>query len=98
MAEDYNDEEYKRVRKRVKELRDFYQHVIIYLAVNVMLIIINLISSPDALWFYWVSIFWGIGLGFHGISVLFQGSLLGPDWEDRKIKKYMEKNKKKEGE
>lgn len=94
MVEDHNDEAYMRAKKRVKELRDFYTHAIIYVAVNIVLVIINLISSPDALWFYWPMVFWGIGLGFHGLSVLLEGRLLGQDWEERKIRKIMEKSQK----
>ena len=96
MVEDHNDEAYMRARKRVKELKDFYTHVIVYIAVNIVLLVINLISSPDALWFYWATIFWGIGLGFHGLSVLLSGSFLGQEWEDRKVKKYMDKEKGKD--
>jgi uncharacterized integral membrane protein len=94
MVEDHNDEAYKRAKKRVKDLRDFYTHVIIYVVVNIILLVINLIQNPDSLWFYWVTIGWGIGLGFHGLSVLMHGNLLGQDWEDRKVEKYMEKEKK----
>lgn len=98
MVEDRDDEAYRLARRRVKELRDFYIHVFVYVVVNVLLLVINLISSPDELWFYWATIAWGVGLGIHGMSVLFQGSLLGQDWEDRKIKKYMDKSQKKDGE
>ena len=63
------EESYKRAKKRVGELRGFYEHVIAYLVVNIMLVIINLVTSPDTLWFYWVTIFWGIGLIGHAISV-----------------------------
>lgn len=96
MADEQNDELYHRARKRAKDLRDFYTHVIVYLAVNLVLLLINLISSPDALWFYWPAIFWGIGLGFHGLSVMLQGNLLGQDWEDRKVEKFVQKYRKKE--
>jgi hypothetical protein len=86
------EESYKRAKKRVDELREFYEHLIAYLVVNIMLIIINLVTSPDTLWFYWVTVFWGIGVICHAISVY---GKLGKNWEDKKIKKIMEKEKEK---
>jgi hypothetical protein len=89
------EESYKRAKKRVGELRGFYEHLIAYVVVNIMLIIINLVTSPDTLWFYWVTVFWGIGVIWHAISVFGKRSKLGKNWEDKKIKEIMEKEKGK---
>ncbi len=89
------EESYKKAKKRVGELRGFYEHLIAYVAVNIMLVIINLVTSPDALWFYWVTIFWGIGVIWHAISVFGKRGKLGKNWEDKKIKELMEKDKRK---
>ena len=86
------EESYKRAKKRVGELRGFYEHLIAYVVVNIMLVIINLVTSPDTLWFYWVTVFWGIGVICHAISVY---GKLGKNWEDKKIKEIMEKEKEK---
>ena len=87
-----NDEKYEEAKRRVKELKDFYRNLITYAAINVLLIIINLITSPGSLWFYWVTIFWGIGVLFHGLKVfVFKGKFLGEEWEKKKIKEIMEK-------
>ena len=37
--------------------------------------------------------FWGIGLVAHGLSVFVPQFVLGKDWEERKIRELMEKNK-----
>jgi 2TM domain len=37
--------------------------------------------------------FWGIGLAAHGLSVFMPTMILGKDWEDKKIKELMEKEK-----
>lgn len=89
-----HDEKYKRAKNKVKELKGFYSNLLSYLVVNIVLIIINLVTSPDHLWFYWVSIFWGIGLIFHATSVFGKRRILGDKWEEKKIKEYMDKDKK----
>ena len=86
------EESYKKAKKRAGELRGFYEHLIAYVAVNIMLVIINLVTSPDALWFYWVTVFWGIGVIGHAIGVF---GKLGKNWEEKKIKELMEKDKRK---
>ena len=84
---------YERARSRVHKIRDFYTHLIVYVAVNIMLVGINLIYSPEYLWFIWSVIGWGVGILAHGFSVFGLGGLLGQDWEERKIKEFMERDK-----
>ena len=87
-----NDEKYEEARKHVKELKGFYQSLITYITINIILIIINLVTSPDSLWFYWVTIFWGIGIVLHAANVfIFKGKFLGREWEKKKIKELMKK-------
>lgn len=88
-------ERYARTKKKVRELRDFYGHLIAYAGVNVMLFIINWVTSPGAWWFYWVTIFWGIGVMWHAISVFGASKVESKDWEEKKIKEMMEKDKDK---
>ena len=64
-----NLEAYKRAKKRVEAKIGFYIHLTVYLGVNLLLIIINLTSSPQYLWFKWPLLGWGIGIFFHGLSV-----------------------------
>jgi uncharacterized protein YhhL (DUF1145 family) len=60
-----------------------------------LLIIINLLTYPERLWFYWVSIFWGFAVLLHALKVfVFKGKFLGKDWEEKKIKEIMEKENK----
>ncbi len=96
MKEQKKDEKemYERARKRVEEIRSFYSHLFVYLAVNAGLFLLNIITSPKHLWFYWPLIGWGIGLAIHGLSVFGTDRLLGKDWEEKKIREIMEKEKK----
>jgi hypothetical protein len=83
---------YEEAKKRVEAIRGFYLHVVSYLVVNVALVIINLLTSPEYLWFIWPLIGWGVGLVIHALSVF--GGFWGKSWEERKIKEIMEKDKR----
>jgi len=89
------DEAYERAKKKAHDIREFYNHLIIYIIVNAMLLIINLLTSPGAWWFYWVTIFWGIGIVWHAFSVFAEKGVFNKEWEDKKIKEIMENEKKK---
>lgn len=92
-----NDERYERAKRRVEELKKFYGNLATYVVINIVLIIINLVTSPAKLWFYWVTIFWGIALLLHASKVfVFRGRFLGEEWEEKKIKELMEKEGKPE--
>ena len=87
-----NDEKYEAAKRRVKELKNFYRNLITYVGVNILLIIINLVTSPGSLWFYWVTIFWGIAIVIHASKVfILNGKFLGKEWEEKKIKEIMER-------
>jgi len=93
-----------RAKKRIEELKGFYWHLASYLFVNLFIstfkIIRNLGNGETfgqaffdfgtfALW-----LFWGIGLFFHGAKVFGTIPILGRDWEERQIQKYIEQEKK----
>jgi len=93
-----NDAKYEKAKKRVEELRKFYGNLVTYAVINVVLIIINLVTSPGSLWFYWVTIFWGIAILLHASRVfILKGRFLGEEWEEKKIKEIMEKEEKPKG-
>ena len=90
---------YERAEKRVKRIKGFYTHTIVYVVINIMLVIVkiqNLDSRESFLqWQNFTTLFfWGIGLLAHGISIFTPNFMLGKDWEERKIKELMEKDKK----
>ena len=45
-----------------------YVHATVYVAVNVLLITINLSTAPGHLWFQWPLLGWGIGLLAHAAA------------------------------
>lgn len=86
------DESYERARKKVEELKGFYGHLTAFIVVNLFLAAINYFTTPGFWWFLFVTFFWGIGLIAHGLSVFMKQGLT-KNWEERKIKEFMEKEK-----
>ena len=99
---DFSQEQaYLKAKKQVKEIKGFYIHFLVFILVNIFIsgiIVYGLMQSGDSIleafgnfgvWSTWL--FWGIGLFFHWIGVFGFKSLIGKDWEERKIKEIMEK-------
>ena len=91
-----NEIKYQEAAKRVKRIKGFYSHALVYLVINTMLFIVNVQSSTESMW-HWknfaTALFWGIGLLAHAMSVFMPGIILGKNWEEKKIKELMEKEK-----
>ena len=83
-----NKEAYKKAEKRVDAKIGFYKHLSVYIAVNILLIIINLITTTHYLWFKWPLIGWGIGVFFHAFGVYVSFGR----FKEKMIEKEMEKN------
>ena len=79
---------------RVRQLRGFYTHLSVYLAVNAGLLVINLVSSPGRLWVVWPLAGWGIGLLIHAAGVFLGGRWLGAEWERRKVEELVERQRR----
>lgn len=85
------EEKYQKAKERVEEIKGFYIHLFIFILINCGLFTINLVFEPDHYWFYWPLFGWGIGLVAHGLAVFGLGGFLGKDWEEKQIKKIMDK-------
>ena len=86
------NENYLQEKKRVENLKAFYIHLTVYILVNLMLFFINISSDSSKLWFLYPLGGWGIGIVIHGLTT-FPFGIFGKEWEERKIKEYMEKDK-----
>ncbi|MCQ4165462.1 2TM domain-containing protein [Tahibacter harae] len=75
----------------VAAMRGFYQHLIIYVVVNVLLILINLLFVRDQIWFVFPLLTWGFGLFLHWMRVFGGVWFLSKDWERRKIDEMLRK-------
>lgn len=91
----------ERANKRLEALKGFYRHLAIYLVVNVYHTLSELLKNLGtwetlpgdyfdfgvvALW-----VFWGIGLAFHSMKVFSADPIFGKGWEERQIRKFMQK-------
>ena len=98
-----NEERYRRAEKRVKEIKGFYWHLFWYLAVNIFLTFggsirgffydgsFEMRSFNFGMFSVWF--FWGIGLVGHWLHVFGMNIFFSRNWEERKIKEYMDKDK-----
>lgn len=64
-------------------MQDFIEHLGVYLIVNGFLFVLNMITGPDSLWFYWIAIFWGIGLALQAWDVVSSDGSLARKWASR---------------
>ena len=93
-----------RAQKKVKELKGFYIHLLVYVLVNLFLMTITITaimsageSFTEALFnigTFSTPFFWGIGLAFHAAKVFGFNPFFSEDWEQRQISKYVEQEER----
>lgn len=105
--EPYNDEQsryefekeeaYLRAKKKLEKLVGFYWHLAVYVIINIVLITIIGVNRDDGeFWSFGTfatAFFWGIGLAFHFLGVFGPNFIFGKNWEERKMKEFMDKEK-----
>ena len=62
-------DEYAKARERAKAKYRFFVHAGVYGAVMVLLVVVNLVTSPRVIWFVWPLIGWGFAVVLHGVRV-----------------------------
>ncbi|HEX9979278.1 MAG TPA: 2TM domain-containing protein [Flavobacterium sp.] len=92
-----------RARRRIKSIAGFYKHLIIYLVVNSILLSLKYFQrdpGEDFMEFntFSMAFFWGIGVIFHAFGVFTENLFFGREWEDRKMRELMEKEKRQKWE
>lgn len=97
MVPDYTEaERYYQAQKRVKEIREFYEHLTVYVLTNPIVIVVNIMTSPGYLWFIWSLLGWGMAIVLHGLKVFNFPPFFNKEWEERKIKSILERKHKKQ--
>lgn len=95
----FNTERVERARKQVKRIKGFYTHLLFYIFINLFFVFINIQNLEPGESYFQLRNFithgtWGIAIIIHALSVFLPNFVFGSDWEERKIKKYMEKEEK----
>lgn len=93
----------ERAQIRLKELKEFYTHLIVYIAVNTFITTVQVSNHMNngATFFeafldfgtFAVWLFWGIGLASHAVKIFSLNPFFGKDWEKRQIEKYMDEER-----
>jgi len=83
------DEKYLRAQKRVDDIKNFYTHLIVYVVIIPFLIFVNYMTYWEFKWFWFALFGWGIGVVIHGFVTF----TISSDWEERKIKQFMDEEK-----
>ncbi len=97
------EDKYADAQRKVKRLKGFYTHLIVYVVINLMIVFIN-IRDLDAgesyfkIENFFTAFFWGIGLLAHALSTFMPNFIFGKNWEQQKIKEFMEKEKSEKWE
>lgn len=87
-------QQYERAKKRVKAIKGFYIHALVFVLVNGLSLFLKFQKHGDIEFHNWGIGLWGIGLAIHGLSVFLPNFIFGSDWEEKKIRELMDKDKR----
>lgn len=95
---EHSDPAMERARRRARQLRDFYGHLITYALVCALLVVIDLADGSHGTefiglnWAYWPIFGWGFFVAIHAFSVAFPMT----NWEDRKTQELYERERQRQ--
>ncbi|MGJ8734669.1 MAG: 2TM domain-containing protein [Cellulophaga sp.] len=87
-----DEKRYQRAKERVEKIKGFTYNLVSYCFVIPFLIWLNY-QTTDFPWSVFPAFGWGLGLAAHGMEAFGYNPLFGRNWENRKIKEYMEDDK-----
>lgn len=89
------ENKYLRAEQRVAEIKKFYTGIISYVIFISLLGALNYyINEWRYMWFLWAAFGWGIGLVFQAAKAFQWNPFMGKNWEERKLKEFMEEEEK----
>tara|TARA_R110002049_G_scaffold103458_2_gene249722 strand:- start:210 stop:530 length:321 start_codon:yes stop_codon:yes gene_type:complete len=94
-----SDIKFIKARHKVEKLKRFYIHLAVYIVINTVITVVKIMNNMNngetfnEAFFDFATIItwliWGIAIALHAFSVYGIQYILGEDWEERKIEKYM---------
>lgn len=89
--EDYLDEKrYKKAKEKLEKIKGFYYNLFSYILVMPFLAFLNY-QTTDFPWVLFPLFGWGFGIVMHGLEAFGFNPIMGKDWEERKIREFMDK-------
>ena len=86
---------YLKAKEQVAEIKKFYGSLVSYILVISALGIFNYyVDGLAHPWFLWAAAGWSIGLIFQAGKAFNWNPLVSKEWEERKIKEYMEREER----
>jgi hypothetical protein len=87
------ENKYIQAKGRVACIKKFYTSLLFYIIFISFLAALNYYSNEwRYAWFLWAAMGWGIGLLFQAAKAFRWAPFMNKNWEDRKIKEYMDKD------
>ncbi|WP_298481170.1 2TM domain-containing protein [uncultured Maribacter sp.] len=83
------DKRYQKAKERVEAIKGFYGNLIAYCIIIPMLAILNY-NTTSFPWIIFPTLGWGFGVVVHGMEAFGYNPLWGKNWEERKLREYME--------
>ena len=74
---------------KVRKIKGFYIHLAQYIVVISVLAVINLVTHPSKLWFFWPALGWGIGIIAHAAATFEFIPFFGAEWERKQVEKLL---------
>ncbi len=92
--DDFNKENnYIRAKDKVRKIKKFYTSLLSYIVFIAFMAGLNYYTNEwHSPWFLWVAFGWGIGIIFHAFKAFEWMPYMNKNWEDRKIKEFMEQD------
>jgi hypothetical protein len=100
------EQQYVLARKRVEKISKFYKHLAIYVIINIFLSAIFIAGNvndgatiKEAILNYHnykIWLYWGIGIVFQALNTFGIRLFFNKNWEEKKIRKYMNEQKKRD--
>jgi hypothetical protein len=87
------EKKYLQAKERVACIKKFYTSLMFYVVFIGFLAALNYyLNEWSYPWFLWAAFGWGIGLIFQAFKAFNWIPYMGRDWEEKKIKEFMEKD------
>ena len=97
MESNRNENKYLKAKEQVDKIRKFYRNLTSFTIVITGLAGLNYnIYEWRYMWSLWAAFGWGLGILFHAIRTYNLNPFFGKQWEERKIKEFLEKEQNSE--